>query len=124
MLLASKNIKNMFLKVLPIKLFALIIKLANRLFSTGKNAVNKFIEAILKEYDYCRLLIEKRFDKNLVITAKDKKYFKSSNKCWICHGLFTEADNKVRDQDLVTCKYRGFGHWDCNINLKLTKRFL
>ena len=58
MLLASKNIKNMLLKVLLIKLFALIFKLANRLFSTGKNAVNKFIEAILKEYDYCRLLIK------------------------------------------------------------------
>ena len=86
--------------------------------------MNKFIEVIFKEYGYCRLLIKKRFDKNLVMTVKDKKYFKSGNKCWTCDRLFAEADNKVRDQGHVTRKYRSFGHWDCNINLKLTKRFL
>ena len=53
------------------------------------------------------------------MTVKDEKYFKSGNKCWIRDRLFAEADNKVRDQG-----HMSFGHWDCNINLKLTKRFL
>ena len=54
MLLISKNIKIIFLEVLLKKLYVLMINLANQLFFTKeKNAVNKSIEAILKEYDYC-----------------------------------------------------------------------
>ena len=30
------------------------------------------------------------------------------------------ADDKVRDHDHVTGKYRDSAHWSCNINLKLT----
>ena len=33
----------------------------------GKNAINKFIETILKEYDYCKSVIKK----NLVMSKKD-----------------------------------------------------
>ena len=33
-----------------------------------------------------------------------------------------EGENKVRAHDHVTGKYRGSGHWNCNINLKLTKK--
>ena len=36
--------------------------------------------------------------------------------------MFTAGDNKVRDHDHVTEKYRGSVHWNCNINLKLTKK--
>ena len=54
MLLILKNIKIIFLEVLLTKLYVLMINLANQLFFTKeKNAVNKSIEAILKEYDYC-----------------------------------------------------------------------
>ena len=54
MLLLSKNIKIIFLEVLLTRLYVLMINLANQLFFTKeKNAVNKSIEAILKEYDYC-----------------------------------------------------------------------
>ena len=35
--------------------------------------------------------------------------------------LFDVGDNKVRDHCHVTGKYRGSAHWNCNINLKLTK---
>ena len=56
------------------------------------------------------------------MSAKDEKRFQSSNKCWICNKLFVEEDNKVRDHDHVTGKYRGSVHWSCNINLKLTIR--
>ena len=36
--------------------------------------------------------------------------------------MLTAGDNKVRDHDHVTEKYRGSVHWNCNINLKLTKK--
>ena len=36
--------------------------------------------------------------------------------------MFPAEDNKVRDHDHVTGKYRGAAHWSWNINLKLTKK--
>ena len=102
-----------------------MIDLEDRLFSTEeKNAVNKFITAILNEYRYCRSIIRENFNKNLVVSVYDERSFKSSNKCWICDELFAEEDNKVRDCDHVTGKYRGSVHWDYNINLKFTKKVL
>ena len=40
----------------------------------------------------------------------------------MCGRLFAEGDNKVRDYNHVTGKYRGCAHWDCNINPRLTKK--
>ena len=42
----------------------------------GKNAVFKFIELILKEYGYCRRVMKKNFNKNLVMTAEENKDLK------------------------------------------------
>ena len=47
-----------------------------------KKAVNKFIATILNEYRYCRSVMKKHFNKNLVMTVDDERSFKSSNKCW------------------------------------------
>ena len=52
----------------------------------------------------------------------DQRNFRLSNKCWICDKLYAEWDNKVRDHDRVTDKYRGSAHKNCNINLRLTKK--
>ena len=57
------------------------------------------------------------------MTADDERSFKSRNKCLICGGLFSKRDNKIRDHDHITVKYRGFAHGGCNINLRLTKKF-
>ena len=35
--------------------------------------------------------------------------------------MFNEGDNKARDHNHVTGKYRGSAHWDCNINLNPNK---
>ena len=56
------------------------------------------------------------------MSAEDEERLQSSKKCWICNKLFDMGDNKVRDHDHVTGKYRGSIHWSCNINLKLTKK--
>ena len=47
----------------------------------GKNAVYKFIEAILKECDYCKEVMNEHFNKNLVMSVEDEKRFQLSNKC-------------------------------------------
>ena len=67
-------------------------------------------------------MIERHFNKNLVMPAKDEIRFQSSNKCRICNNFFVREDNKVRDHCHITGKYRGSAHWSCNINLKLTQR--
>ena len=92
------------------------------LFYRGRNAVNKLIEAILEEYDNCKNVIKNHFNKNLVMSVEDERRFQSSNKCWICNKFFTEEDEKARDHDHVTRKYRVFAHSNCNINLKLIKK--
>ena len=58
----QKNIKHIFLAVLLKKLFVLIISSLKKLFFTEKkNAVYRFIEAILNEYDHCKKNDKKAF---------------------------------------------------------------
>ena len=91
-------------------------------FTEEKNAIYKLIEASLEECHYCKKVIKKHFKKNLVMFLEDERRFKPSNKCWTCNKLFIEEDKNVRNHDHLTAKYRGSGHSDCNINLKLTKK--
>ena len=92
------------------------------IFTVVNNAVSKFIKAIFEEYDYCKNMVKKHFNKNIVIFVRNQKSFKSNSKCWICNKLFAIGDNKVRDHYQVTGKYRSSVHLNCNINLKLTRK--
>ena len=82
-------------------------------FSSG-NAAFKFIKAILKEYEYCKKVMKKHFNKNLIMTEEEEQ-FQSSNICWICERLI--EDEKVRDHCHITGKFRGAAHWSCSKNL-------
>ena len=88
----------------------------------GENAVSKFIKCILKEYGYCRSVMKKHFNKNLVITAEENEEFQRSNICWICGKLINIGDNKIRDHCHISGKYRGPTHYFRNLNLKITKK--
>ena len=66
----------------------------------GKNTVYKFIKSILNEYNYCRKVIKKHLNKNLIMSAEEEERFQLSNICWICNKLFDVSDNKVRDISL------------------------
>ena len=66
----------------------------------GNNTVYKFIKSILNEYNYCRKVIKKHFNKNLIMSAEEEERFQLSNICWICNKLFDVSDNKVRDISL------------------------
>ena len=39
----------------------------------GKDCVNKFITAMFDEYDYCKNIMKKYFNKNLIMSAKEEK---------------------------------------------------
>ena len=86
----------------------------------GKNPAYKFIEAILREYQYCKKVMKKHFNKNLIMNEEEEEEFQSSNTCWICEKLIDNDDEKVRDHCHITGKFRGAARWNCNINLQLT----
>ena len=86
-----------------------------------KNAVYKFIQCIFKEYNYCKDVMKKHFNNNLVMTAEQNEEFQRSNNYWIC-GKLIEFDKKLRDHCHISGKYRGPAHWSCNINLKIRKK--
>ena len=44
----------------------------------GKNAAYKFIEAILKEFEYCKKVMKKHFSKNLIMSEEEKEQLQSS----------------------------------------------
>ena len=46
----------------------------------GKNGVYEFVKSVLEEYYYCRRMIKKLFNKNLAISAQEKR-FQLSNSC-------------------------------------------
>ena len=87
----------------------------------GENAACKFVETILKEYEYCQKVMKKNFNKNLIMSEEEKQQFQSSNTCWICENLIENDNEKVRNHCHITEKFRGAARWSCNINLQLTK---
>ena len=89
----------------------------------GENAAYKFIEAILKEYEYCKKVMEKHFNKNVIMTEeKEEEEFQWSNACW--KKLIEDDDEKVRDHCHISGKFRGAAQWSRNRSLQLTKKFL
>ena len=88
----------------------------------GENATYEFIKAILKEYKYCKKVMNKHFNKNLIMSEEEEHLFQQSNSCWICKKLIDNDEEKVRDHCHVTGKFRGAAHWNCNINFQLTKK--
>ena len=53
-------------------------------YTEEKNAVFKCFQCIFKEYDYCRRVMKKNVNKNLIMTAEENEEFERSNICWIC----------------------------------------
>ena len=68
----------------------------------GENVAYKVIEAILKEFEYCRRVMTKHFNKSLIMSEKQKEQFQSSSICWICKNFIDDGDEKVRDHCHVT----------------------
>ena len=57
----------------------------------GENIVYKFIDTILKEYDYCKKVIKKNFNTTLVMSAEDEKRFQRSNVLGMCQIIWCRA---------------------------------
>ena len=68
-----------------------MINLVNKLVFIEVNAVYKFIDAILEEYNYCKRVMNEHFNKNLIMSAEDEERIQLSNKCWICSKLLDQC---------------------------------
>ena len=68
-----------------------MINLVNKLVFIEVNAVYKFIDAILEEYNYCKRVMNEHFNKNLIMSAEDEERIQLSNKCWICNKLLDQC---------------------------------
>ena len=66
-----------------------------------KNVVLKFIQSIFKEYDCCRSVMKKHFNKNLVMSVEENEEFERSNNCWICDKLI-DFNDKFRDHCVIS----------------------
>ena len=74
-----KNIKIIFHAVLLIRL-CVLIDLAKLFFLTEeKNAVYRFVEGVLNEFDYYKNVMKRHFNKNLVMSAEVDERFILSN---------------------------------------------
>ena len=69
----------------------------------GENTADKFIEAILKEYWYCKKVMEKYFNKNSIMSEEEQR-FQSSRTCGICEKLIDDDDEKIRDHCHINWK--------------------
>ena len=85
----------------------------------GEKAVYKFMEKMLEEVKYCKNIMKKEFDKQLIMTDNDELSFKLEQKCHICEESYKDKDIRVRDHCHITGKYRGSAHQDCNLKLRL-----
>ena len=54
----------------------------------GEKAVYKFLEAMLKEVQYCKEVEEKEFNKPLKMTEDDEEKFQKADRCHICEKKF------------------------------------
>ena len=83
-------------------------------YTEEKNAIFKFIQSIFDEYSYCKSIIKKHFNKNLIISVEEEEQFEKTEICWVCNKLI--ENDKVRDHCHITGKYRGAAQSNCNIN--------
>ena len=86
----------------------------------GKDAISKFFEALFEEE---KEIIEhmKRFKKSdIIMTPAQCDEYKVAKNCYICDGIFTDDNRKVRDHCHVSGKYRGAAHNICNLQLRLS----
>ena len=85
----------------------------------GENAVYKFMEKMLEEVEYCKVVIKKHFNKPLVMTEVDEQHFKTMDGCHICGEKYIDKDVHIRDHCHITGKFKGSAHQECNLKLRI-----
>ena len=64
----------------------------------GENVIEKFTSQLYHEVDDCKKVIERDFQKPLMMIKEEEKLFQASEKCWICGLKFLEAKTEAENQ--------------------------
>ena len=110
-----QNNPKVLFKQIPITVgFYVISPFGNKYSSYfGTDCTKWFVKEMLK----LELEANKYSKTNLELQiTPEEESFKLAEECWLCEEPFTE--DKVRDHDHLTGKYRGAAHNICNINCK------
>ena len=62
----------------------------------GKNDAYEFIKTNLTEDKYCKKVMKKHFNKNLVMSEEEEHLFQQSKTCWICRKLIDSDEIKLK----------------------------
>ena len=91
----KKKSKITFVAVFFCKLVCVDNKFSKPIFVyRGGNPAYRFLESILKEYEHCKKVMKKHFNKSLIMTGKEEENFRSINTCWICEKLIEDGFDK------------------------------
>ena len=82
------------------------------------NNVDWFVDEVIKLENKMAFYF-KNTKKNIIMTQDDEEDLKKNNVCRFCEK-FIESD-KVRDHCLLTGKYKGAAHIECNVNVRQEK---
>ena len=74
---------------------------------------------MLEEVEYCKAVVKKHFNKQLVMTEDDEMCFKLMDKFLICGEKYIDKDVHVRDHCHITGKFRGSAHQEFNLKLRV-----
>ena len=86
----------------------------------GVDCVEWFVNEMLTLENIASNYFETKLE--LEITLREGESFQQSKVCWLCGA--TLGDDKVRDHDHLTGKYRGAAHNRCNLNSKKKVKFV
>jgi hypothetical protein len=86
-------------------------------FFIGKNAENKFVFELSNEIRRIASIVQTTV--SIRLTEADQEQFSAARECFICNKKFGD-EQKVRDHDHISGKYRGASHNKCN--LQYTKK--
>ena len=89
-----------------------------------EKAVYKFLEAMLKEAEYCKKVKKDHFNQPMNLTSMEEEEFAAATECHIYQKYFTEDDVRVRDHCHITGIYKGAAHNKCNRSFKRLIRYL
>ena len=121
--LKKRNIKITFLVVSLTSLFVLMISLVSQfLFLEVKillmNSLKQFLKSMITAKKYWKSTSTKIWS----WVNKKKNNFNQVTLARFVKNLIVDDNEKVRGHCPVTGKSRGAAHWDCIINLQLTKK--
>lgn len=89
----------------------------NPIVFRGNDVVEEFYKQLFKEEEYIRQILDK--PKPLIMSRDNEKMFKDAVKCHICEKKLD--DDRVRDHNHITGKFRGAAHNECNLAYKYKK---